>query len=82
VILFRIAIALLKLHESALLACTGSSAVYSHLREMTARDSVPVDKLIHLSSVLLKSKITQAEVDEKRSMERRVFHSADAQPEE
>ncbi|GAC76422.1 ypt/rab GTPase activating protein [Moesziomyces antarcticus T-34] len=65
VILFRVAMAILKLHERELLATSSASSFYGLAHSLTSR-LFGVDKLIHLACTELKSTIRYANILEKR----------------
>ncbi|SNX83440.1 uncharacterized protein MEPE_02147 [Melanopsichium pennsylvanicum] len=65
VILFRVAMAILKLYENELLATTSASSFYGLAHSLTSR-LFSVDKLIHLACNELKASIRYANVLEKR----------------
>ena len=65
VILFRVAMAVLKLYESELLATTSASSFYGLAHSLTSR-LFSVDKLIHLACNELKASIRYANILEKR----------------
>ncbi|SPO24649.1 uncharacterized protein UTRI_01615_B [Ustilago trichophora] len=65
VILFRVAMAILKLYEAELLATTSASSFYGLAHSLTSR-LFSVDKLIHLACNELKASIRYANILEKR----------------
>ncbi|KAJ1028790.1 hypothetical protein NDA16_001955 [Ustilago loliicola] len=65
VILFRVAMAILKLYESELFATTSASSFYGLAHSLTSR-LFSVDKLIHLACNELKASIRYANILEKR----------------
>ncbi|KAJ1601201.1 hypothetical protein NDA14_000117 [Ustilago hordei] len=65
VILFRVAMAIIKLYESELLATTSASSFYGLAHSLTSR-LFSVDKLIHLACNELKASIRYANILEKR----------------
>lgn len=65
VILFRVAMAILKLYEAELLATTSASSFYGLAHSLTSR-LFGVDRLIHLACNELKASIRYANILEKR----------------
>ncbi|SPO22937.1 uncharacterized protein UTRI_01615 [Ustilago trichophora] len=65
VILFRVAMSILKLYEAELLATTSASSFYGLAHSLTSR-LFSVDKLIHLACNELKTSIRYANILEKR----------------
>ncbi|SJX61547.1 uncharacterized protein SRS1_12532 [Sporisorium reilianum f. sp. reilianum] len=65
VILFRVAMGILKLYEAELLATSSASAFYGLAHSLTSR-LFSVDKLIHLACTELKASIRYANILEKR----------------
>lgn len=65
VILFRVAMAILKMHESELLATTSAASLYGLARTITSR-LFNVDRLMQLACTELKTTIRYINVLEKR----------------
>jgi Rab-GTPase-TBC domain len=66
--LFRVALAVIRINEKAILACRGPAAVYSFMKDMTSR-MLPIDKLIGMSCEGLERSVRNDLIEQMRKVE-------------